>query len=116
MAFDIEQTLLEWLPKKTGYPCYIDVPLSRPDRFVSIERTGGEASIGKDEPLLAVQAWGPTRADASAIALEVRDALILHACEILQVLKCDVTSIYNFPDPDSRQARYQLDVEMITRL
>lgn len=114
--FDVEECLINWLTEKTGYPCYAEVPGNRPERFITIERTGGEASLGKDEPLLAVQTWGPTRAEASALALRVRNVLVLEACDILQILKCDVSSIYNFPDPDSRQARYQLDVELITRL
>lgn len=116
MPFDIEECLKNWLAEKTGCPCFADVPSDRPEQFITIERTGGEASLGKDEPLLAVQTWAPTRADASALALRTRNALVLQACEILQILKCNVTSIYNFPDPDSRQARYQLDVELITRL
>lgn len=116
MAFDVEQALVEWVPTKVGAPCYAEVPDPRPARFVTVERTGGEASLGVDRPLLAVQAWADTAANASALALELRDAIVVGATEIPQVCRCDVTSVYRFPDPDSRQARYQLDVSAVTRM
>ena len=115
MAFDVEQALIEWLPGKVGFPCYAEPPGDRPGRFVTVERTGGETSLGVDRPLVAVQAWGASRADASGLAAAVRDALVLDSWEIAEVCRCRVSSSYSFPDPDSRQARYQLDVEMVTR-
>ena len=113
--FDVEQALIEWLPGKVGAPCYAEPPDPRPGRFVTVERTGGETSLGVDRPLLAVQAWGASRADASALAADARSALVLDSWEIPEVCRCAVASTYSFPDPDSRQARYQLDVEMVTR-
>lgn len=115
MAFDIEQALVGWLPDKVGAPCFAEVPGDRPGRFVTVERTGGEASLGVDRPSLAVQAWGATSAEASELAIAVRDALVLDSWELPEVCRCSVTSIYRFPDPDSRQSRYQLDVEAVTR-
>lgn len=120
-AFDIEQALVEWLPGKLGVPCLAEVPSGRdgpggrPEAFVSVERTGGESSLGVDRPLLAVQAWGRSAAEASELALRVRDALVLDSWEMPEVCRCSVTGIYRFPDPDSRQSRYQLDVEAVTR-
>lgn len=114
--FDVERELVEWLPKKVGVPCAADVPDPRPERFVTVERTGGDTSLGVDRPLLAVQAWAGSRLDASRLASAVATALVLDSWEIPQVCRCRVTSTYNFPDPESRQARYQLDVEMVTRL
>lgn len=115
MAFDIEQALIDWLPGKIGCECLAEAPDPRPERFVTVERTGGEASLGVDRPMLAVQAWGKSSEDASALALAARDALVGDFWELPEVCRCSVSSIYRFPDPDSRQARYQLDVEAVTR-
>lgn len=115
MAFDMEQALVEWLPGKVGAPCFAEVPGERPGMFVTVERTGGESSLGVDRPNLAVQAWGTTSAEASGLAMAVRDALVLGSWEIPEVCRCSVASIYRYPDPDSRQSRYQLDVEAVTR-
>lgn len=116
MAFDIEQALIEWLPGKVGVPCLAEVPAERPREFVTVERTSGEASLGVDRPNLAVQAWAMTAAEASELALRVRDALILDSWQINEVCRCTVSSIYRFPDPDSRMSRYQLDVSATTRM
>lgn len=113
--FDVEQALIEWIPAKVGAPCYAEVPDPRPAEFVTVERTGGETSLGVDRPKLAVQAWGDTPALASALAGRLRLALALESWEIPEVCRCRVPSTYRFPDPDSRQARYQLDVDMVTR-
>lgn len=115
MAFDVEQALVEWLPGKTGAPCYAEAPEERPGLFTTVERTGGETSVGVDRPKLAVQAWGDSRAEASALAARLRESLTLDSWELPEVCRCLVTSTYSFPDPDSRMARYQLDVEMVTR-
>ncbi len=114
--FDVEQALIDWLPEKVGVPCYADVPAERPKAFITVERTGGSSSFAKDEPLLAVQAWAESRLSASELAARIREVLVYSALEIVQVCRCEVTSTYNFPDPDSRMSRYQLDVEMVTRL
>lgn len=114
-GFDIEQALIEWLPGKLGVPCFDDPPDDKPAEFVTVERTGGETSLGVDRPLVAVQAWAGTRANASALAASARAALVNDSWEIAEVCRCAVSSTYNFPDPDSRKARYQLDVEMVTR-
>ena len=115
MGFDVEQALIGWLPGKTGAPCYAEKPGERLASFLTVERTGGESSLGVDRPLIAVQAWGPSSGEASALAAAARDALVLDFWEIPEVCRCRVSSTYRFPDPDSRQARYQLDVEMVTR-
>lgn len=87
---------------------YAEVPNPRPEKFVTVERTGG-SDLEKfvDQPTLAVQSWAPTRYEASELARDV-DALLLDMPgEVINVMGCDRNSLYNFPDPDSRQARYQ---------
>ena len=117
MAFSIEAALIAWLTGQTGAPCYAEVPAERPDEFCTVERTGGPASIGIDNPSVAIQAWGPTKYRAQELAIKVRDAMLYRAVEIPQVRGCTVNSgPYPFPDEDSGQHRYQLYVNMTTEI
>lgn len=85
------------------------VPQDRPSKFVTVERTGGQRTHLWDSPMFAVQAWGPTEAEASALADEVADAILAWQLEAI-VAYSDVRSVYAFPDPDSRVPRFQLTV------
>lgn len=79
-------------------------------QLVTIERAGGRADHLIDYGVYAVQAWADTHADAYQLASDVRDALITAPASVADLASTNVTSMYNFPDPDSRQARYQLTV------
>lgn len=116
MAFDIEQALIEWLPGELGVPCYAEEPADMPESFATIERTGGATSLGVDRPLIALQLWAPSRAEASALAALARTALVMRSWKVPHICRCAVSSSYNFPDPDSRRARYQLDLELTCNL
>lgn len=79
-------------------------------QLVTIERVGGRADHLIDYGVYAVQAWADTHADAYQLASDVRDALIAAPASVVDIASAQVTSMYNFPDSDSRQARYQLTV------
>lgn len=116
VAFDVVAALVAWLPGVSGAPAFAEVPRERPEKFVTVERTGGGFSVGIDRPALAVQAWASSNAEAAELALAIRDALALRcAREVPQVCRCSVEGLYSFPDPDSRMSRYQLSVYMTTR-
>lgn len=116
MAFDVVAALVAWIPAAVGVPAFAEVPEKRPGEFVTVERTGGGFSLGIDRPALAVQAWGQSNAGAADLALRLRDAIALRcAREVPQVCRATVEGLYSFPDPDSRQSRYQLSVYMTAR-
>lgn len=115
MAFSIIQALIEWLPGEIGVPAHDAPPDPRPRRFATVERVGGESAVGIDRPVLAVQLWAPTNAEAEELALECRDALNLRAASIPCVHGVHAGSPVSFPDPDSRSARYQITVRATTQ-
>lgn len=115
MAFSIVQALIEWLPGEIGAPAHDAAPDPRPRKFATIERVGGESGVGIDRPVLAVQLWAPTAAEAEELALECRDALNLRAASIPRVHGAHASSPVSFPDPDSRSARYQITVRATTQ-
>lgn len=115
MAFAIEETLIAWLPGETGAPAYSAPPEEYPEKFLTVQRTGGSASPGIDEPAVAVQAWASTRLAAERLALSARDALLYGAVEIPQVRACSINSgPYLFPDEDSGLQRYQVYANLVT--
>lgn len=79
-------------------------------QLVTIERVGGRVDHLIDYGVYAVQAWADTHADAYQLASDVRDTLIDAPAHLADLASTQVTSMYNFNDPDSRQARYQLTV------
>ena len=111
MAFSIIQALIEWLPGEIGVPAHDAPPDPRPRRFATVERVGGESAVGIDRPVLAVQLWAPSNAEAEELALECRDALNLRAASIPCVHGVHAGSPVSFPDPDSRSARYQITTQ-----
>lgn len=98
-----------------GVGVYGSIPETRPERFVTVERTGGQVSGLVDYPTFAVQCWGESRAEAAALASRATQAL-QSLVSYPQVASISVDSLYNFPDPDSRQARYQLTVSAVIML
>lgn len=113
--FDVLASTRSLLESALGVPCSTQVPRERPPEFVTIERTGGGYSVGRDAPMMAVQAWAGTEAEAYALALMAREALLSMREEVPEVCSCRVGSIYAFPDPDSMMRRYQIDFYAVTR-
>ncbi len=113
--FDILASVCAELSERLGVPCSTQVPAQRPREFATVERTGGDYQPGRDAPNLAVQVWAQSESDAYALALAARVVLCDLRETIPSVCSVSVGGIYSFPDPDSRQPRYQLDVQAVTR-
>lgn len=116
MSFNPLAAVREYLQDECGVPCRVEVPAARPDRFMTIERTGGACSLGVDRPIVAVQCWANSKAEAYILALTARESLINLPNEVSQICRATVESIYDFPDPDSDMRRYQLNLELVVRL
>ena len=116
MNYDVLSELTKYISQKLNVLASTRVSAREPKEFVTVRRTGGSATIGWDTANLAVQAWSTTDAAAYKLALAIR--LLLLECwqELDKVIKVEIQSIYDFPDPDSKKYRYQLDVYVTTRL
>ena len=115
MSFDVIAATCAALRKGLGVPSSCTVPAKRPERFTTVERTGGGYSRGKDEPNLAVQVWAETETEAYTLSLMAREVLVNMRETCPSVCSCSVGGIYAFPDPDSGASRYQLDFYAVTR-
>lgn len=97
------------------YPvkAFVQVPATRPEKFVTVERTGGKIDAFSDAPTFAVQAWAPTKAEAAALAEKTASAIDSWPKTAPEVADATVESMYDFADPDSRSQRFQLTVHAI---
>lgn len=114
-----EVLLVDWLnanpsTARLNIEAFLDVPEDRPERFITVERTGGPGDWIRDSPLLAVQVWALHRYEAGDLAEAVAKAL-REAVALPNVARVRVNSLYNFPDPESRQPRYQIVLELVTK-
>ena len=106
-VYSVEEAVRNWLVDM-GYSAYVRVPKDRPQRFVTVERTGGGVENMVDYPLVAVQAWAQTQAEAE------EDASAIRMVALMGVLPEGVHSMrvnagpYKFYDEDSMQPRYQV--------
>lgn len=114
LVTNIEEILIKWLNANTSIDWYGDVPADRPKRFGTIERTGGGISdVVIDSPMIALQVWAETRDIASNLAYKIAQIIPKVAYEN-NVCKASINSMYNYPDPDSGSARYQIVIDMKT--
>ena len=103
----IEATVINWFnTQNLGVTAYGGVPADRPNRFVTVERTGGAVTTFRDFPTLAVQTWAQSAAAAAALADTIRHALP-GLTSVEQIARVEIGSTYNWPDPLSGQPRYQ---------
>lgn len=115
MPYSCEQALMGWL-RGLGYACYPSPPMSRPERFVTVERTSGAPMNLVDHPTIAVQAWAKTDAEAE------EDAMAIAAAALTSPLPEGIHSLrvsagpYRFPDGQSKARRYQLVLDCSCRL
>lgn len=113
---DPVEVVLGFLKPRVDVPVRAQVPSSRPARFVTVMRAGGPVlNRILEAPLLTIQTWGESIADASDLASAVKNALLNGASEMPLVRSVEVQSVYNDPDPDSEQSRYTVSARLLIR-
>lgn len=107
---NIEAVIKEYLSSKLAVLVSVTVPSNRPEKFVTIERTGGPLEyVVMDHATLAIQSWAKTPYEASELANEVDSTM--QNLNLPNITKVERNSIYNFPD--TQKARYQGVYEVI---
>lgn len=109
---DIERAVAKHLLDATGIKTVLEVPKTRPDEFISVEMTGGSGDRFIRRAVVAVQSWAKARQRASEIARIVESKIPDLADDEENVFSAVATGSYRWPDPDSRQERYQTTVEI----
>lgn len=114
---NLERMTVDWINSHGhGLQASMSVPSPRPaGEFVTVERTGGAEERFRSTGILAVQCWSTGRYRAAELAERVR-RILMDMPRLSQVSACNVTSVYNYPEPDPpMQARYQLTVELTAK-
>ena len=103
----VEAALVAYLSDALRCPVKADVPNPRPDKLVTVERTGG-GSDGKaiDRPTVAVQCWAGTRSEALALSQEAERAMDALPSQNW-CYRSSKNSDYYFPG-EGDEPRYQL--------
>ena len=106
---NVERLFIQYLNGKIEEPVSGDVPSSRPDRFVTVELSGGSQGMFKQNPLLIVQSWAESKEAASDLELKVRRAMFDAPDELNEVFSVGDPSTTNFPDlaGNTIRPRYQ---------
>lgn len=114
-TYSIEEAVRNWLDDM-GYSAYVRVPENRPERFVTVERTGGGVENLVDYPTIAIQTWAQTQAEAEEDASAIRMvALMGQLPEGVHSMRVD-SGPYKFYDEDSRTPRYQIVFDVACQL
>lgn len=116
---NIEVQIVDWLNasdelRDFGAAATLEIPSVRPKRFLTVERTGGPLETFRDLPMLVIHAWAEYRDLAGDLAKIAADA-VRDSVALPNVARVRVTGMHNFPDPDSKQPRYQIVVELVTK-
>ena len=114
-VYSVEEAVRNWLVD-LGYSAYVRVPKDRPQRFVTVERTGGGVVDMVDMPMIAVQTWAQTQAEAEEDAAAIRMvALVGNLPEGVHSMRVN-SGPYKFYDEDSMQPRYQIVFDVACQL
>ena len=89
-----------------GIPVSGDVPTPRPERFVTVEKTGSSEKDRITQATLAIQSWGKSRAEADSLNEQVK-ALLSRAVTRPDIMRCHLQTDYNYTDTTTNRARYQ---------
>lgn len=107
----IEKTVLDYLNTAgnlpSGVEAYMEVPEDTPERFITIEKTGGGIRDHICTATLAVQAYGSSLYEAAALNETVKALLSALADVSDDVGSCTLNSDYNFTDTSTKRYRYQ---------
>lgn len=116
---NITATVVQWLSTRptlveAGLKASASIPKERPTRFITVERTGGQIDTFRDLPNLAIQVWGQSVAECEDLSNLLRRELPA-LTEIPEIAKVSIGSTYNWPDPDSKQSRWQTVVSLTVK-
>lgn len=103
----IDAVLIQYLSKALRpVPVSAQVPVKKPKRFVTVERTGMSLGNHIYTTTFAIQSNAETLIEAAALDEDARQAM-LGAVQLDGIAAVRLNSSYNFTDPDSEQMRFQ---------
>lgn len=102
----IERTVIEYLQSHIEIPCYLEIPLKPPDRFVVLEKTGSSVSNLINTATIAIQSYGKTLAETIDLNENIKETMA-GIINLDEIGGCHLNSDYNFTDTQTKKYRYQ---------
>lgn len=75
---DIMDALRAHLADELGVPVYLQMPSTRPDVFLYLDRSGGTGKLSSDTATVTFEAWASSKMRAYTLAQNARDHMIRH--------------------------------------
>lgn len=115
---NIETIVIEWLGTVANtYPASGDIPNPRPDKFITVDRTGGpRESMVLDRAEILIEVYDKdSRLDASNQASAIADVLVQLEAYDQNVTHAVVNSVVNLDDIIGQYHRYQIYCDIFHR-
>ena len=90
---------------------YTEYPSNPPASFFVVDLIGTSGSVFVYDTTVAIQAWSASKLGAATMMEQIKRAMV----DIIsqdRIIRCDLQSMYPFPDMDSKQYRYQAVFEL----
>lgn len=109
----IEEFIIRYLNTElSGVSASGDAPTPKPERFVTVEKTGERITNYIPNATVVVQSWAKTRADAMELNETVKGKMLAMINE-KEIMRCKLNSEYNYPFEASKHPRYQSVFEIV---
>lgn len=108
-----ELIVYQYLDTVLNVPVYMEIPVSPPDDFVVIEKTGSSTENYIETATLAIQSYGGTMYKA-AVLNETLKQYMDAAVALPNVSSVKLNSDYNYTDVEEHRYRYQAVFDVIT--
>lgn len=110
----IETITRDYLDGQLEEGVYMEVPETRPTRFVVVENTGtGDEEKALLASRLAIQSYAESLFEAARLCYRVIEAMRALPDSIDSVTRAELNSAYNYTETDTKEYRYQAVFDVI---
>lgn len=102
----IEKIYIDYLGQQLSVPVYMERPVSPPDEYVIIQKTGSSKQNQICSATIAFQSYAKSLY-AAALLNESVKAAVESSVELPEISRAKLNSDYNFTNTASKQYRYQ---------
>lgn len=109
---EIEVFVIDFLSALLSVPVYAERPIGNiPAKYVIVEKTGSGVSEHIEQATMAVQSYGPTKAEALQLNTATKNAMA-RLVECPEISAVERMSDYPFPSLNTKEYRYQAVFEI----
>jgi len=103
----IEVVLLNYLSTVLApIPVYTEIPAERPEKFVTLEKTGGSRMNLLETATIAFQCWAGSLYEAADLCRTVKSVMDA-SIALDDISRAEYVSDYNYTDSARKEYRYQ---------